>query len=62
MKSYVALLFGLALMAGCSRGTAIRITNNSTVIVSNAVVSGNGFTNQLGAIAPGAAREVTVQP
>jgi hypothetical protein len=49
-------------MAGCSDDPTITITNRSGQPLDNVVVSGSGFTQSIGAMSPGAQREVAVDP
>jgi hypothetical protein len=49
-------------MAGCSDDPTITITNRSGQPLDNVVVSGSGFSESIGAMSPGAEREVAVAP
>jgi hypothetical protein len=49
-------------LAGCSRGPVVSVTNRSTVVISNAVVSGPLFTNAIGTLLPGEERSIVVHP
>jgi len=53
---------GLALAAGCSRAPVITIKNQSSLTISNIVVSGSGFTNRIAAIPAGSEHRLTVRP
>ena len=63
----IILAAALAL-GGCSRAPVVTpvvtltLTNPSTATVSNVVVSGPGFSERVGNIAPGAEHKLTVHP
>lgn len=48
--------------SGCSRGPGVTITNHSILTLSNVVVSGSGFSERIGNIAPGTQHRLTVHP
>ena len=50
------------MVAGCSRAPVITISNQSSVTLSNLVVSGSGFSARVGEIAAGRQRKLTVRP
>jgi hypothetical protein len=52
----------LVLAAGCSRAPVITIKNQSSLTISNIVVSGSGFTNRIAAIPAGSQHRLTVRP
>ena len=52
----------LILGAGCSRAPQITISNLSDVTLSNVLVSGSGFSERIGNIAPRADFKLTVHP
>ena len=60
-SSTILVLLAITL-AGCSRGPVVSVTNRSTVVISNAVVSGPLFTNAIGTLQPGEERSVVVHP
>jgi len=54
-KSIVFCLISFTIivaLAGCSGKPTITVINQSSLILSNVVASGSGFTNQIGNIAP----------
>jgi len=53
----VALIVG-----GCSRSPVVTIDNQSSQTLSNIVVSGSGFSNEIGSIDPGEKHKLTVHP
>ena len=59
--SRVILLAALAL-TGCSGSSVVMISNQSSMTVSNVVLSGSGFTNRFESIAPGAKQHFVVRP
>lgn len=52
----------LAFSTGCSRAPVVTIKNQSSVMISNVVVSGTGFTNRVDRIAAGGEHRLTVRP
>ncbi len=58
----VMLLAAVVMVPGCSRAPVITIANQSSVTLSNLVVSGSGFSDRVGEIAPGRQRKLTVCP
>lgn len=52
----------LMLAAGCSRAPVITIKNQSSLTISNIVLSGSGFTNHIAAIPAGSEHRLTVRP
>ena len=58
----VILLATVVMVAGCSRAPVITIANQSSVTLSNLVVSGSGFSARVGEIAAGRKRKLTVLP
>lgn len=61
-NSRAMVLLVAIVMAGCSDDPAITITNSSGQPLDNVVVSGSGFSQSIGAMSPGAQREVAVDP
>ena len=59
---HLILFAALVALAGCSRTPAITISNRSTSVLSNIVVSGSGFSNRIDCIAAGAECRLTVRP
>jgi hypothetical protein len=49
-------------VVGCSRAPVITVTNQSALTLSNAVVSGSGFLERVGTIAPGGEHRLKVRP
>jgi hypothetical protein len=47
--------------AGCSRAPVLTITNESSLTLSNVVVSGSGFSEHVGNIAAGGERQLSVR-
>lgn len=60
-NSCVIFLAAQLLLTGCSESPVITISNLSSGSLSNVVVSGNGFTNQIPRVAPGTHQRVRVQ-
>jgi len=58
----VVILAALAAAAGCSRAPVITIQNQTSLTLSNLVVSGSGFTDRIELIPPGAEHRLTVRP
>ncbi len=52
----------IPMFAGCSGGPLVTVTNNSSGTISNVVVFGHTYTNEIGTMAPGEARRVEVHP
>lgn len=46
--------------AGCSRETGMSVTNRSSVVITNIVVSGTGFSERIDSLAAGAERRLSV--
>jgi hypothetical protein len=57
----VLLAVGSALV-GCSRGTPITVINQSDVPLEDVVLSGSGFSEQVGPVRPNAELRVIVRP
>jgi hypothetical protein len=49
-------------MVGCSRGPVVTVANHSGVTLSNVVVSGRGFSEQISALTPAEERQIVVHP
>ena len=63
MHIYRAIIFGAALtLSGCSDSAVVTITNRSSIVLSNVVVLGSGFTNRFASIAAGAKQQFAVLP
>jgi uncharacterized lipoprotein YajG len=60
--SRVILFAAIIALTGCLDSSVVTITNQSSVTVSNVVLSGSGFSNRFESIAPGAERHFTVRP
>ena len=52
----------VALLSGCISGIPVTIDNRSAVQLTNVVVSGKGFSESVGSIAPGGKAQVRVRP
>jgi len=61
-SSHFILLTTIFALAGCSRSPVVTITNRSTNLLANVVVSGSGFSNRIDSIAAGAECRFTVRP
>ena len=64
MNILLALVSAAALFLGCScspRSVRLTVVNESAAALSNAVVSGAGFTMPVGTLAPGARREIPLK-
>ena len=57
-----AIIAAALALGGCSRAPVVTLTNDSTATASNVVVSGPGFSESVGNIAPGAEHKLTVHP
>jgi hypothetical protein len=57
---FTVILATTIALVWCSRGPVVTITNQSTVILSNIVLSGSGFTNRIDQIAPGGRQRLAV--
>ena len=55
-------LAALVLAAGCSRAPVITIKNQSSLTISNVVVSGSGFTNRIATLPAESEHQLTVRP
>lgn len=66
IRTFVTAWLGLAIAAllasGCSRSPRLVLHNRSSVPVEHLVVSGTGFTRDLGGLAPGASLDVPLAP
>lgn len=62
LPARLLLLSTLLLAPGCSRRPAMTVKNQSPHTISNVVVSGSGFTENLGSIPAGGERRVRVRP
>lgn len=60
-ESLLVLVFVVGLTA-CSKSPVVKVENQSSVTVSNVVVSGNGFSQTIRSIAPGKTHQLTVLP
>lgn len=58
----VVLLSTWVLFLGCSSGPELSVSNQSSVTLSNVVVSGPGFTMALGTLNPGEVQRRIVHP
>ena len=57
-----AIIFAAVLtLTGCSGSAVVSITNQSSLTVSNVVLSGSGFTNRFDSIAPRGEKHFTVR-
>jgi len=56
------MVAALAAVTGCSRAPVITIKNQSSLTLSNVVVSGSGFSNRIANIPAGTGHRLTVQP
>lgn len=54
-----ATVFGLV---GCSGATPVTVTNHSTAVLEQVVVTGSGFREPLGTIAPGGTGTAEIRP
>jgi hypothetical protein len=61
-SGYTIFLIALLALAGCSDGPVITITNHSSITLSNVVLTGSGFTNNIEILAPGSRHKLTVYP
>ena len=60
--TFLLLFLALFCISGCSRSTPLSVENRSGVLLQSVVVSGSGFTEELGDIQPGATATVDVRP
>jgi hypothetical protein len=56
------LLAAMLVITGCSHGTVVTLSNQSSATLSNVILSGTGFTNWIPSITPGAKERVHVHP
>src|SRR5438105_4465473 len=61
LKGLVPTMAVVALV-GCSRAPVVTITNRSTNVLANVIVSGSGFSNRIESIGAGAESRLTVRP
>lgn len=50
------------LVGGCSRSPVIIVRNQSALTLSNVVVAGSGFSEQVGTLSPGVEHQMRVRP
>jgi len=50
------------LLAGCSSGVPVSVSNQSSIPLKDVVLSGSGFTTSIGTVAPGASVATYIQP
>ena len=63
MRISILIILGTLLAAsGCSRAPVITITNQSSLTLSNVVVSGSGFSERIGSIPAGGEHRLRVRP
>lgn len=60
--SHFIKLAAIVVLTGCSRAPVVTIANNSTEVLANVVVSGEGFSERIDIIAAGAATTLSVRP
>lgn len=53
-RTFLAVLLCFATLAGCSRQPQLTVVNQSSVPLTKLIVSGSGFSKDLGTLAPGA--------
>src|SRR4051812_40589524 len=59
LNSLLTSLILLMAVTGCSRSSVVKITNRSSMTLSNLVLSGSGFTNHIERITPGEEKDFT---
>lgn len=62
MKHFWLSVLAAAGFAGCSSGTPVTVTNGSSAPIEAVVLSGSGFTEAVGTIAPGESVSLNVHP
>ena len=63
MRHLLLLVAAIGCLASCSNPpTPLRVTNRSAVPLEEVIVSGSGFRQSLGTIAPGATRTAGIRP
>lgn len=64
MQSYrILILLALVfVLAGCSRETGLTVTNHSSGVITNIIVSGSGFSERINRLAAGAEYRLAVHP
>ncbi len=62
MKRIAALTFLLATLTGCSLATEVFLENRTGQALEDIVLSGNGFTEQVGNLGPGKKIDLYVSP
>lgn len=61
-KPILILVATIILATGCSRSPVITLRNQSGLMLSNVVVAGVGFSEQVGILAPGGEHRLHVRP
>jgi len=59
---YIPTSVAILLLAGCSGGSRVTVSNASSAKLDSLVVSGTGFSKSLGVLEPGAKRDVRIRP
>lgn len=62
VTAWLGLAMATLVSSGCSRSPRLVLHNRSAVSVEHLVVSGTGFTRDLGDLAPGATVDMTLSP
>jgi hypothetical protein len=58
----ILLLSMVTLLASCTRGAKLNVVNQSSAELTDVLVSGTGFSQNLGSIQPGKQHSVSVTP
>lgn len=62
MARTLLLTVTLALLSGCSGSTSVSVENRSGLLLQSIVLSGGGFEQSIGDLAPGATVKIQVNP
>ncbi|MEX1049089.1 MAG: hypothetical protein WED15_06155 [Akkermansiaceae bacterium] len=55
-------VLGTAILSGCSRSPQVSVSNHSAVPLTNVIISGSGFSESIGTLAPAERAAVRVMP
>jgi hypothetical protein len=61
-KRLIPCVLAFTLLPGCSRGAQLIVINQSDVPLPDVVVSGSGFSQQVGTIAPHTRQQLSIRP
>jgi hypothetical protein len=61
-RRMAGILGAVAFLGGCVSGVPVSVTNQSTTALHQVVISGKGFSEQVGSIAAGATETIRIRP